>query len=77
MSRMTWTLGTALGLSTLVAGCIVDDAGGRRGRSDSPTASVPDSGSPIRQESAAKTLADADPDPPADADLKIPPPPVR
>jgi hypothetical protein len=68
-----------------VSGCIVDDSPhGNRGRSDLPAATVPDSGSPIRRESAAKRINDVDPDRPADADIKVepqpggtPPPPVQ
>lgn len=68
-------------------GCIVDDNGGTRGQANAPTATVPDAGSPIRRESAAKTLNDADPEPPAAADGdtlqvepapgRVPPPPVQ
>jgi hypothetical protein len=42
-----------------LSGCIVDDTGGSRGQPNAPSASVPDSGSPVRRESAADTLNDA------------------
>ncbi len=58
-------------------GCIVDDNAGGHGQSNVPAASVPDSGSPVRRESAAKTFKDAENDTPADADLKVAPPPVQ
>jgi hypothetical protein len=69
-----------LALVTLPAlpGCLIDDGGQPRGQSNAPAASVPDSGSPIRRESAAKTLNDADPEPtPADATLEVEPAPGR
>ena len=65
-------------LAMLPAGCIVDDGAGVR--TDSPSASVPDSGSPVRRESAAETLRENDPAPPQrtvpdDETLDVPPPP--
>jgi len=39
-------------------GCIVDDTSGSRGQTNAPSASVPDSGSPVRRESASETLND-------------------
>ena len=77
------------GAAVLVAlgsgGCIVEDGGGTRGRAHGPSASVPDSGSPIRRDSAAETLDDAAPVPARTGDgatLEVepgrtPPPPVR
>ena len=46
-----------------IGGCIVDDSGGTRGQAPAPTASVPDSGSPVRRESAAETLNEGRPAP--------------
>jgi hypothetical protein len=69
------------------SGCVIDDHDNsvRSGPTPAPTASVPDAGSPIRRESAAETLKDADPAEPArgDATLEVapgsrtPPPPVQ
>ena len=42
-----------------INGCLIDDTGGTRGQANSPSASVPDSGSPGRRESASETLNNA------------------
>ena len=48
----------------LSSGCIIDDTRGSRGQPSAPSASVPDSGSPVRRESPTKTLDDAEPEAP-------------
>jgi hypothetical protein len=42
-----------------MSGCLIDDTGGTRGQANAPSASVPDSGSPGRRESASETLNNA------------------
>ena len=79
--------GAAALLALAASGCLIDDTGKPRGQANAPTASVPDSGSPIRRESPTKTLNDAEPAPlPArDGDTlevdpapgRTPPPPVQ
>ena len=82
------TLWSAVALAALAAGgCIVEDGSGRRGQASAPSARVPDSGGPIRRESAAETLNDAGPAPARTGDGatldvepapgRTPPPPVR
>ena len=58
----------AVAMTVAVAGCVVDDPAGSRGQSNAPAASVPDSGNPVRRESAQKTLRDAERDAPAEPD---------
>ena len=66
--RNTTRLMLAAVASAVMHGCVIDDRGGSRGQPDAPAASVPDSGSPVRRESPAKTLKDAEPVPPAGED---------
>jgi hypothetical protein len=58
-------------LAFAFSGCIVDDGEGHRGQANAPTATVPDSGSPIRRETPSKTLNDADPETTGDATLEV------
>ena len=58
-------------------GCVVDDDGGRRGSSNAPSATVPDSGGPARRESARETFREADPNTPAEGDTRTAPPPAQ
>ncbi len=58
----------------LAGGCLIDDSGGTRGQSSAPTATVPDSGSPVNRENAAKTLENAgETKDKADATLEVEP----
>lgn len=78
---------TLLALGTGVSGCLIDDSGGAGENAVGPTATIPDAGSPVRRESAAKTLNDVDPERPAGDDgatleleptpSRIPPPPAQ
>jgi hypothetical protein len=43
-----------------VTGCLIDDTARPHGQAAGPSASVPNSGSPVRRESPTKTLRDAD-----------------
>ena len=62
----------AFALCAIVSvGCVVDDTGRARGQSNTPSATVPDSGSPVRRESASDTLDRAEPSNPADVDVKV------
>ena len=45
-----------------ISGCLIDDTGGGRGQSNAPSASVPDSGSPGRRESASEALREPAPE---------------
>ena len=76
MTRISRTLLLVAPLLVCI-GCVVEDTTGRRGQPHEPSATIPDSGSPIRRESAAETLREADPEPPADATLEVKPPPVQ
>ncbi len=58
--RLVAGVGSTVVLATCVTGCLIDDTSGTRGQAAAPAASVPDSGSPVRRESPAKTLRDAD-----------------
>jgi hypothetical protein len=62
------TLCGAIAMTVAVAGCVVDDPAGSRGQSNAPAASVPDSGNPVRRESAQETLRDAERQAPANPD---------
>ena len=54
-------LGSVLFIAmTSSAGCLIDDTKSSRGQANAPAANVPDSGSPVRRESASKTLNDAE-----------------
>jgi hypothetical protein len=78
-------------LSFATAGCIIGEGGGGRRRrverrrvAVGPDGHHPRRRQPVRRESAAKTLNEADPAPPADATLDVepapgrtPPPPVQ
>jgi hypothetical protein len=66
--RLRTIMGLLLAGLMAVPGCIIDDRGGARGQSNAPSASVPDSGGPVRRESPSKTLKDAEPVPPAGED---------
>ena len=61
----------ALVLCVVSVGCVIDDTGRSRGQSSAPSATVPDSGSPVRRESASETLDKAEPATPADGDVKV------
>ena len=85
-SSLAVALAAALGAGA--AGCLIDDrTGADTAAPAAPTATVPDAGSPLRRESAAETLRDAEfEQAPADATLEVepdgrrdppPPPPVR
>ncbi len=81
------TAATLLGVVVSVSGCLIDDSGSVGEGPVGPTATVPNTGSPVRGESAAKTLNDAEPERPAGDDgatLEVepapshtPPPPVQ
>ena len=55
----TYSCIAALLTVVFAGGCLIDDTGATRGRPDAPSASVPDSGSPVRRESPAETLNEA------------------
>ena len=68
----TGSIASAIACAVLMsAGCIVDDRNGTRGQANAPTASVPDTGGPIRRESPTKTLNEADPKSPNDVTLEV------
>lgn len=73
--RSKWPRLAAITLLAMTAapGCRIDDSGANRARTPAPapTASVPDAGGPLRRESAAKTLNEADPQPPSAADENV------
>jgi hypothetical protein len=46
-------------LPLVTGGCLIDDSGGNRGQTSTPSATVPDTGGPARRESPTKTLNDA------------------
>jgi hypothetical protein len=60
-----------MGIVLVCAGCLVDDRASARGQSKSPSATVPDSGSPARRESASDTLNNAEQTSPASGDVKV------
>ena len=63
---------SAFALCVASVGCVIDDTGRSRGQSNAPSATVPDSGSPVRRESASDTLNKTEPaNPPADVDVKV------
>jgi hypothetical protein len=71
MKALNITLLAAV-LCVVGVGCVIDDTGRSRGQSSAPSATVPDSGSPVRRESASETLDKAEPaTPPADVDVKV------
>ena len=61
----------AAALCVVSAGCVVNDKGGSRGQSGAPTATVPDTGSPLRRASPSETLNSAEPSSPATGDVKV------
>jgi hypothetical protein len=68
----TTSLVGAFALCVASVGCVIDDTGRSRGQSNAPSATVPDSGSPVRRESASDTLNKTEPaSPPADVDVKV------
>jgi hypothetical protein len=64
-------LAGAFALCVASVGCVIDDTGRSRGQSNAPSASVPDSGNPVRRENASDTLNKNEPANPNDVHVKV------
>ena len=60
----------AIVLLLLASGCVIDDGGGGRRQQQGPTATVPDTGSPIRRDTRVEDAERRRPAPPATRELR-------